>query len=373
MNGSALPRRLVLAARRYEKGHVVEEHFLPVADPVSFFSFFGAMWKLTLFSESAELQIFKLEMLSGTEVEVALALDITFTGWHRDCYLLMPGAVYAGNRFSCRPYRYPPMLTEPSDLGLGKGPFITDVPRLNDGDEASVIQLLSGGMASPHVGIFDPRLKQGLLVMFDPFRQGRESGVVFRESSDRRKATLSLSSPGVRAGTRYVCCTTQAVSRDRGCDLKPGDSLSLRVGLSDFSGEAVPDLFDHLLQSRTCMTGPVEFTHELPFSAAWDILETKYNRDNWNPEGYYRVGMGENRHQDFQTGWVGGLMNTLALLHEGSELSCQRALRTLDFVLARGGSGPSGFFHGIYHRGAWSGGWFRYRPANAARVSASGT
>ena len=358
MTQSAMSRRLVAVVRRYEKSVLVEERAVPPSNAGETFDFAGATWRLNASATRGDECVLTLELITGTASDIVLALDVIFSEWSRRNYLLMPGVVYAGNRFACRPLRYPPMLTEPDDLGPGKGPFITDVPRLNDGEGLSEIQLLAGGMASPHIGIFDPQRKLGALVLFDPFRNGRETGVTFRESDDRREATLSVATPGVRAGTRYICCTTRAASFDRGVDLAAGQSLSLRVRFDDFVCETVPDLFARLLETRTALTGPPALGDELPFSAAWEILETKYNRDNWDAAGYYRVGMGENRHQDFQVGWVGGLMNTLPLLHEGDDVSRQRALDTLDLVLARGGSGPSGFFHGIYHRGVWSGDGF---------------
>jgi hypothetical protein len=357
VTSSLFPRRLLAVVRRYENSSLIEEHAEPLSLRETAFDFAGAKWRLMVEGDPAVELVLKLVVESGAAANVALALDLELP-WSRQHYLLMPGVVYAGNRFACRPYSYPPMLTDPEDLGLNKGPFISDIPRLNDGEGDSQIQLLAGGMASAHVGIFDPNLKRGLLVLTDPFSNGRESGFTIRESSDRREAVLSLSTPGVRVGTRYVCCTTRVASRDRGVDLKSGESLSLRVRLDEFPCDAVPDLFTHLLDSRTALTGEPEQRDELPFSAAWEILEAKYNRDNWNPAGYYRVGMGENRHQDFQVGWVGGLMSTLPLLHEGDETSRQRALDTLDLVLVRGGSAPSGFFYGIHHRGVWSGDGF---------------
>jgi hypothetical protein len=144
------------------------------------------------------------------------------------------------------------------------------------------------------------------------------------------------------------------------------NEISWRQGLAtgvevDLARDGGIDLahLERLLADRYVMTGLPVMSNELPFSAAWNILEQKYHRDNWNAtDGYYRVGLGENRGQDFQPGWVGGLMNTLPLMHEGSDLSRDRAMQGLDFVFTHGGQGESGFFHGCYHQGVWSGDGF---------------
>jgi hypothetical protein len=138
------------------------------------------------------------------------------------------------------------------------------------------------------------------------------------------------------------------------------------VRVLELSCEGIPQLFTGLLNHRYDLTPAPQLRHEFPISSAWQLLEEKTNRDNWNSEeGYYRVGCGENRYQDFQPGWTGGLMNTHALLHEGTSLSRERAKSTLDFVFTQGGQGNSGFFHGTYHKGQWAGDGFDIDPWTA--------
>src|SRR6185369_3385269 len=60
---------------------------------------------------------------------VSLTLDLD--GWSRDNYVMLPGACYAGNRFESRFVGYPPLLTEPADIGPHVPPIVTDIPRLN--------------------------------------------------------------------------------------------------------------------------------------------------------------------------------------------------------------------------------------------------
>ncbi|MBA3686267.1 MAG: hypothetical protein H0W72_13655, partial [Planctomycetes bacterium] len=101
----------------------------------------------------------------------------------------------------------------------------------------------------------------------------------------------------------------------------------------------------------------------LPFAAAFAIQRAKYAQSNWvEREGYYSVGLRENRHQDWQPGWVGGLMSTLPLLRDGTATERAQALRTFDFLFPKG-LGASGLCYGTWHQGAYGGDGFDYPHA----------
>ncbi|HSY42137.1 MAG TPA: hypothetical protein VLA79_21530, partial [Polyangia bacterium] len=46
-----------------------------------------------------------------------LSLGLDLEAWTPDNYVMLPGACYAGNRFESRFVGYPPLLTEPADIG----------------------------------------------------------------------------------------------------------------------------------------------------------------------------------------------------------------------------------------------------------------
>src|SRR5450432_4500718 len=58
-------------------------------------------------------------------------LGLEFGVWSPDNYVLLPGGCYAGNRFASRFVGYPPLLTEPADIGPHVPPIVSDIPRLN--------------------------------------------------------------------------------------------------------------------------------------------------------------------------------------------------------------------------------------------------
>ena len=292
-------------------------------------------------------------LAEGTAGQSAAGVVLTFEDWSREHYVVLPAAAYAGNRFSVLDLSYPPMLPP-----LARGPnvptIITDVPRLNAGDGPSHIQQLTRDLATPAVGIFDPAARRGFWLLTDPKTRLGDGGLDLEESDDRRSATLSVMAPGVREGLRYEGTRFGVPSEDRGAHFAVGDSVTIRLRLFAFHCLDVPALFDRFWAVRTDLTGPVRLTHGLPFSAAWAIQEEKYNRDNWVEDGgYYSVGLRENIYQDWQVGWVGGLVSTQPLLMVGDEVSRGRARRTFDFAFQ--GQGASGLFYGIGHRHRWYG------------------
>lgn len=363
MPSASLSFSVCAILRRFDASCVVEEKRIPIGADFETVSFGGGDWRLTtLESPSGNGRVrhtARVELVAGRGENVALSLELVFPEWSPAHYLLFPAIIYAGNRFQVEPLQYPPIFQKAYNLGPDTPPLITDVLRLNMEPGPSQFSMLAGAVAVPTIGVFDPISLRSLLIATQPFSGGRETGYDFIENNDRSSACLRVSSPGVRLPFRYTMCRTQTPSDDRGAFLQVGDALEAVLETTAAQCDTPPQLFEQVLYERHTLVNQPSLDHRLPFSAAWDIQEAKHNRDNWNnDEGYYSVGLRENRHQDLQIGWVGGLMNTLPLLHEGSELSKIRAKQTIDFVFTHGGQGASGFFHGVYHQGKWSGDGF---------------
>ena len=291
-------------------------------------------------SDAIDLTVrFRLEEGDAPQTRVSLAL--AFDGWSRDAFVLMPAAVYDGNRFESRKMAYPPMNRQPEDLGPDISTRITDVPRLEIGDGPSRIQQLTGDLATPAVGIRRADGK-GFWLLTEQATAMGDSGLELEESADRSRAVLSVTAPGIRYPTRYIHCDMGRPSEDRGCDVHPGETVVVHVRLHFFDCPSVPALVARFAEIRKDLAPPAPLHHELPFSSAWEIQEEKYNRENWvESKGYYAVDSAEG----WQVGWVGGLMVTFPLLLAGSALSRVRALRNFDFAF-REGQSDSGFFLG---------------------------
>lgn len=301
--------------------------------------------------------VFKL--LKGTCLQSNVGVGFRFRGWSRENYVLLPAAAYNGNKFQSRKIEYPPILTDPNDFGILKPAIITDVPRLNIDKGSSRIQLLTRDLATPAIGFRSVSKKTGFWMLAEQETVLGDSGIEIEENDDRSEACITLAAPGVRYDRRYTICSMDHPCDDRGADFKEGDSVELNCRLYFFECPAIQDLFDYFVTIRKDVTGPVKLINSIPFSSAWNMQEKKYNEQNWEEkEGYYSVGMRENVYQDWQIGWVGGMMATYPLISEGSELSRQRVLKNFNFLF-NGGQDKSGFFHGCGHKGEWFGDNFR--------------
>lgn len=278
----------------------------------------------------------------GRAAGVQAAVRLVFRDWSEGHFVLMPAGAYDGNRFETRKMPYPPIFRDPDDLRPDLPVVITDIPRLSPGSGPSRIQLMTRDLSTPAIGFRHGQRDRGFWLLADPATRAGDSGLEIEESPDRSQAVLSVTAPGIRYPTRYTICDMGHPCDDRGVDLEEGESIAIQLRIIRFDCPSLPDLFQVFSAIRKDLSPPALRRPSIPLSAAWSLLEDKYNRDNWvEAKGYYGVGVDEN----WQVGWVGGLMATLPLLAAGSPLSVHRAGRNLDFAFGEGQS-ASGFFHG---------------------------
>ncbi len=291
----------------------------------------------------------------GSAHDVAVAVECHFSGWTRDHFVMAPAAAYNGNRFTCRPYKYPPMVHEARDIGPGAPIVITDVPRLNIEPNAfSRLQMLTGDVTTPCLSAYSPHDSTAYILLTEQGSRLGNHGLTIEESDDRASAVWRIEAPGMRRDTMYTFATTQTPSWDRGANWQAGDEIVIRFRLFTFTALAVQDLYDRFAVVRKDLSGPVALHHELPFSAAWDIIEDKYQRDNWNDEGYYMVGTrdvaADQRYQDWQVGWVGGGMVPFPMLLAGQPESRQHAVTNIEWMFSQA-QYIGGLLHAVRHHG----------------------
>ena len=301
---------------------------------------------------------------AGSLPDGNVAVDLTFHAWSQAHYLLMPAAAYNGNRYRAVRKRYPPFLHADDIIGAAMPVTISDVPRLNIADGPSQIHLRSGDLATPAVAVFDPDRQRGCLILFEPMTAYGTTGVRFEESPDRTRATLSIEAPAVRA-TRYAMINPDHPSDDRGAAFAAGDRVALRLRLFLFDCPAIPDLFGFFFRHRQDMAGDTRLVHGLPWSAAYRIIEDKYNRTQYNDRyHYYRLTPKTETsvYGDWQAGWCGGGLNALALAYDGGEISQQRAKRTMDSIFGYL-QNQHGYIQPSMHEGKPFGDDFDYKEA----------
>jgi hypothetical protein len=331
--------------RQFAGAHLLERQTIPLT-PDTLMVFGEAFWRISSSASAVEGREDAFDLTvqytleEGKATETNLGVSLEFWNWSVDHYVLMPAAVYQGNRFESRHMKYPPILKDPVDIGPDVPMIISDVPRLNNKPGKSRIQQMTRDLATPAIGFYDPQARRGFWLLTDQATRLGDSGIDIDESGDRRQATITVNAPGVRLNERYTIGNTHHPCEDRGADFKVGDSVEIRLRLFSFACPQLQGLFDRFVDIRKDLAGVIALQHQIPFYSAWKIQEEKYNLSNWDEMyGYYAVGtQDDSLYSHWQTGWVGGLMSTYPMLMEGSSLSRQRALRTFDFLMPAGSS-----------------------------------
>jgi hypothetical protein len=278
---------------------------------------------------------------------ISLALDLD--AWSRDNYVMLPGACYAGNRFESRFVGYPPLLTEPADIGPHVPPIVTDIPRLNVHRGPSRLEIAAADLATPAVAVFLPAEKLGLILLVDPATSVGRTGLSISETDDRARASIAASTPFVREGHRVEGAPGL---RERPPSSRPGAPITLRVRVHAFECQEIGQLTERLFAVRKALTGPTARAHTLPFSAAFAAHEARVNARFVAKQGFFALGARDSAYSTWQTGWGDGFGQTLPLLAAGGKESRARALQTISFVVG-GGQASSGFFHGISDGKTW--------------------
>ena len=373
---SSLKCSLKIQLSRFDDSHLVDRLIAPwdeISGKSGEVAFDGAKWRCWIKTwkvpgcQDAIDFIARFELVEGVAKQANAGIIFAFDDWSADNYVLMPAAVYNGNRFESRKMKYPPLVTDAANIGSDVSTIVSDIPRLNLHEGRSEIQLLARDLATPAIGFYAPKTEKGFWCLNDEHTQHGPVGIFIKENDDRSRGEITITSPGVREDVQYTGCNTQSVSEDRGADLQTGDEVVLRMRLFVFDCPEIQSLYDYFIKIRKDLTGSVSLKYELPFSEAWKILEEKYNRDNWKKDkGFYAVGIGDSPSQTWQIGWVGGMMATYPLIFTGNEISRRRALRNFDFVFPKG-QGSFGFFHGTGDGERWYGDDMRPRYSHAKK------
>lgn len=276
-----------------------------------------------------------------------LALQLDCGSWSVENYLLLPGCCYAGNRFESRFAAYPPLLTEPADIGPHVPPIITDIPRLNRHAGPSRLDVASADLATGALAMFAPGLHLGLILLVDAMSAAGPTGLTIAEAEDRRRATLQVSTPFVRHPGRGSDAHPPPPPAPH-----PGQSVTLRARLLAFSCEGVPALLARLFSVRKALSSGERSPAATSLSAAFADRELAASARWLDKPGLLAIGDRASAYTTWQNGWCGGFGLTWPLLVAGTPTSRERALRTTDFALA-GGQGPTGFFHAVSDGSRW--------------------
>ena len=310
-------------------------------------------------SEARDIEV-TFRCISGTVEDASLSIDLNFSNWSTDNYVLMPGAAYNGNRYQYRRIRYSPKLLDPRDIGPDKPIILSEVPKLTKGDGFSRIQQRTGDMTTPGIGFQVPERNKGFFLLTPQGTRLGDSGIDITESRDRNTAIITVTAPVVREIHKYRITDNRWPSDDKPVNFKTGDEVTIKFRIYIFDAPALQSLFDQFAVIRKDVIDNGKLRNIIPLSDCFRVQEQKFNSLNWEPEhGYYSVGPRNMFLQDWQIGWTGGMISTYPLLWEGNEQTRQNVIRNFDWLFPDG-IAPSGlFWDSGEHGDTWYGGDIR--------------
>lgn len=298
----------------------------------------------------------------GSLAAASVSIDFNFREWSAKNYVLMPAAVYNGNRVKSIKQPYLPFWADARDIGIDKPQLVSDIPRLNINEGPSRIQQRTGDMSTPAIGFFDPVQKKGFWLLTNQASGKIDNGIDIEESATRNNATISITAPVVREQFSYFIADNTVPSKDTPANFIKGDSLIITAKIYLFDCDNVQSLYDYFATIKNDVLPEQQAPASVPFSAAFNMLEEKFNRQNFEPTfGYYSVGMRENCYQDWQIGWTGGMISTYPLLLNGSNSTRNNVVKNFDWLF-NGGVSPSGYFWDTGEKGNK---WFGIFPSSS--------
>lgn len=287
------------------------------------------------------VQEYTFTLRKGTAKDAGIAVAFDFANWSRENYVLVPAAVYNGNRFNALGGDYMPPYPREMFFDLKLPMTISNNPRLSiEPGQASKIELLTGNAATPAFSFYSPKQKRGWILLCEQRSRFGNNGLIIQENAAQDRISFIVNAPGVRV--QAAGFGGFRPSGDKGADFNEGDTVTLRFKVIDFRAKSIPELLQRFFAVRKSLTDPNQPRDLVPFSYAHNAI-TKRFKERWREfpvGGYY---LPENS-PDFQLGWVSGFMQTpLLAMDEARER--ERMLQQMDFVVGKL-QGKGGFFYG---------------------------
>jgi len=282
------------------------------------------------------------QLKSGVAKASAVSLSFDFSRWNPKNYVLVPAAVYNGNRYRSIGNGYDPPYPKDMYYNPSVPLTISNNPRLsNQPGEASLIELETGNAATPAMCFFSEKEKKGFIVLTTQQTRLGGNGLTIFENSKKDSCAFRISAPAVRkmaAGFGDF-----HLSNDLAPDWNTGDELNLTFRVCVFNASNIPELLKKFMELRKVLSGENNPRNILPMSKLFETA-TEICKGNFIevPAGaYYKP---EN-NMDFQLGWVSGMMNTYPMLALNDKKERDRVIAELDFVVKKL-QGKSGYFYG---------------------------
>jgi hypothetical protein len=288
----------------------------------------------------------RFTLAKGAAHSAGVAVAFDFSDWRADNYVLVPAAVYNGNRNRIVPGHYadPMPASDLYDKNLALS--TRELPGLSVTPGApSRFELLANNASTPCLAFLSRRTGKAFILLAEQGIQVGDSildtGLAVEESVDRKSASLVVSAPEVRE--RKPEFDGFSPSPDRGIDWRAGDSYTIRLRLFCFNAGSMRGLFNKYSAVRKSLTGENHPRNIYPMSEV-ERLETERIAQRFFRKGSFAYYTPENATW-MVPGWIGGLINTYPMLAIGDAEHIDKVASTFDFTLGKG-QGKSGYFHG---------------------------
>ena len=283
---------------------------------------------------------FKLER--GTAQSAGVAIAFVFFDWSTKNYVLLPAAVYNGNRCKIVNRGYAKGLDRKylykKDIPLMSNP----IPHLavTDGD-VSRLNVNVCNLSTPAICFFSKKKQLAFILLAEQKTQLASNGFIVEESADRTRVSLVVSAPGVRERKALFVGFTD--SPDRGATIKVGEEINLRLRLYSLKVDGIPGLLEKFMTVRKQITGANQPRDLVPLSQVRYWMTQRID-SRFHDGAVHKFYCPENAKW-ISFGWVGGLMNTFPMLALGDAMHLDRVTRTFDFAIPRA-QGEAGYFYG---------------------------
>ncbi|MBC9909423.1 hypothetical protein [Chitinophaga varians] len=306
----------------------------------------GGDWRLRmrttpLAGGAADVEV-ECRLTQGAVAQSAVKISLDFGRWSAQHYVLVPASVYNGNRYRSIGDGYSPDYPRDMYYNPATPLTISNNPRLSvETGKPSVIALQTGNAATPAICFYSPQEKKGFVLLTTQQTRLGNSGLAITENSAKDSCSLAISAPAMRQLAPGFGDFHR--SGDHAPDWKAGDAVTMRYRIYVFEAENIPALLRRFMAVRKELSGPNQPRNILPMSkllqCATDICRGNFIEVKTG--AYYRP---EN-NDDFQLGWVSGMINTYPMLALNDEKERQRVARELDFITSKL-QGESGYFYG---------------------------
>ena len=301
-----------------------------------------------------------LEVLAGNGALFGTLL-FNITSWIAINYILMPAAVYGGNRVTVVDGKghYPPKV--PVGYRELEPPQLAGTIQHLSLDGGGCIDDTSAECAFPGIGLHFSAVKESLWILSGQGCEAGNYGYAIEESPGGHSLQLRISAPSHRRFQQFAC-NDFIPSKDTPFQYKQNDSIHIEISICRKRCEGLDEFFHQAFLLRNAMVNPGKLPDIFPYSEAARLLRERVENDNWWEEyGYFgtmtksSLKLYKSSHH-WQLGWVGGCLRTENLLFEGDEESQRRVEREWDVLFTKAQL-PSGFFYSSACNGVFFHDW----------------